>query len=301
MFSLPDDRRANAAERLSTAADRMQSRAERFFRPRMVGFLFAVVVLILAAISIRIVVKTHNNKVDDRDTPNVSESGNAETAGDKDFLLAFVDDSDNTIRMLAVLHADEGAGRFTARYVSPTVVVNVNNTDGMLQTHYQSSGAQGLCAAVQTYLQGTGDTNLTIDNYLLFDDDNFTSMAKMMGDFSLDVDTRIEFHYKGIPNIIEPGTKITTPDMLCKYFAYLCSTLYSGGEAAVTDLLRLLATKMFMNLDPSEPTETRLRRFVDCADDTNVTAMDISTYAASLPAYVTGREMIEIACVGVDR
>ncbi|MBQ5970007.1 MAG: hypothetical protein IJL52_07795 [Clostridia bacterium] len=287
-----DDRRANAADRFSYAADRMQNKAERFFRPKTVGLLFALVIAVLVAISILVVVHEKNShRVDDNDAPVSSPGGEQQTAGDKDFLLAFIDDSDDTIRMLAALHANESEGRFSVRYVSPSAVVSINNMDGTLQSHYQSNGAPGLCAAAAAYLQ------CTIDRYLLFDDNDFIAMAKLMSDFSLEIDMRADFTYKEIPITIEPGTQITTPDMLCKYFAYLCDNLYSGGEAAVTEMLSLLATKLFS--DTSEPMDAHLQRFADCASSTNVVAMDIGTYAASLPVYVEGRDRVEIICDGV--
>ena len=65
----------------------------------------------------------------------------------------------------------------------------------------------------------------------------------------------------------------------------------------MTEMLSLLATKLFS--DTSEPMDAHLQRFADCASSTNVVAMDIGTYAASLPVYVEGRDRVEIICDGV--
>ena len=284
-FSLPE-------KKIATAADRMQSKAERFFRPKTVGFLFAALVLVLALISILVLRHEWGQKSIPQEESGTDVSSNLtqETAGDKDFLIAFVDDSDQTIQMLAALHANESEGQLSVRYVSPEAVVNVNNMEDTLTAHYRSGSGEGLCAATAAYLQST------IDRYLLLDDDDFIAMTKMMGDFTMDIEERVESTYKGISFIIEPGTRSLTPDMLCKYFAYLCDSLYSGGEAAVTALLSELATRLFF--DSTEPMDEHLQKFVDMST-TNVTAIDTGTYAASLPAYVDGRERIEILCDGV--
>ena len=285
-FSLPE-------EKIATVTDRVQSKAERFFRPKTVIIIFSAIVLVLAAISTVVILKERapSGVPDETVASDVPAPGASAPTEDVDLMLTFIDDSDKTILLLGVLHVDIRTQQFSIRYVSPLSRADVNNLNATMQAHYLQGGGSELLWAVSSVL------GRDVARYLIFDDDDFIAMARLMGDHELTVETRTDYTYKGLSLTFEAGPQKMIPDVLCKYFTYLCESADQGGEAAVTDFLSYLATKLAF--ESTEPMDEHLTKAFGSMDG-NVTAIDISAYAAGLTLCKEKMDRIDVICEGVS-
>lgn len=289
---LPEEELATAADRVQTQAARVQKKAEAFFRPKTVALLFFSVIFLLAVVSLIVIIKEKKPASTEEDTTAVLAEDAQPQMESVNFLLAFMDDTVDKIRMLAVLHADRPTGSFSVRYFAPDVRSEVNNLNDTMQAHYRQGGASELLWATGEYL---GET---VERYILFDDDDLLAVTKLLGEHTVMVEENIRSNQNGVDYIIEKGPQTMRADALCKYFIGRSESVYTGGEAQMTQVLSLFASWLLLEKTETDPGQ-RLTSFFSCTSS-NVSAMDISAYAADLPAYRDGKDTIEITLESVS-
>ena len=284
-FSIDDETRRTIDETKNKAmlrADRAMRVTDRLLQPRLVLPLFAVLLALLVLVSGVVLIREHNKPT--ADSGNTSESSYETQPADlakgtlqANFLLVFADNNTGTLRMLAVVHADSEQNALSVRYVSPSDRVNVNNLNGSMQQHYDKGGATELSWAVGTYM------DQTMDRYVIVNNDRFIIFCKTLGEHELLISPAVQTEYDGVAFVIKEGKQKLTSDMLCKYFGYCCQTLYTGGDAKVSELLEYLMQKLLAD-ENSTRFDQILAKLVSGAT-TNLSAMDLQAYSAVRAAF----------------
>lgn len=268
--------------------------AGRILNPKIIIPAFAVFIVLLAAVSVVVVLQEKKPT-----QPVAAESTTANEVAaalavldqfDSDFLISFADRDEATIGMLAIVHINSETCEASVLYVPPTGKTDVNNLNGTILDHYIQGGINELVWAVGEY------TGRSIDRYIVADDDAFLSFAKGLGDVELEIDENINHSYKGVSYIIEKGKQKLTADTLFKYYAYLCDSLYSGGEQKLTELLSYLITEVLCPEGDSK-IETQYKNIVDNLQ-TNISAKDVSSYGGAAVSYVEKNNAVKIVSEG---
>ena len=298
-FTIDEDTRRTIDEtkdRAARAGDRLLGLIDSLLRPQLVLPLFGAVVVLLVLVSAVVMIREHRPSAQPVEsteaTVGAADSAAVQGTLQGNFMLVFTD-NDSRIKMLAVMRADSEAHTLSVSYVQPAERTDVNNLSGSMQQHFDKGGATELAWAVGTWM------DRTIDRYVIVNDDRFILFCKGLGEHELTVDTAVQAEYNGISFVIKAGRQKMTSDVLCKYFGYSCQSLYSGGDAKVSELLGYLAQKLLSPENDARFDRILARLISDTT--TNVSAMDLQGYSAVRPAFCPDGAPVEVVNEGVFR
>ena len=300
-FELDDETKRALDETMQKAEsgkERVLGVIDGILQPRLVLPLFLGVLLLLSIISAVVVAKEHREAAATEpmlSTEAAPDATDAKVRGalQGNFLLAFANGENAVLRMLAVVQADSAQSSLRVRYVSPDERVEVNNLNGTMQQHYDKGGATELSWAVGAC------ADCTIDRYVIVNNDRFISFCKNLGEHELEIEAPVRAEYEGLSFVIESGRQTLTSDTLCKYFGYLCQSLYLGGDDKVTALLNYLAQSL-ISLESDTQLDRILAKLIS-QTTTNISAMDLQTYSAVRPAFCPDGTPVALVNEGVFR
>lgn len=265
------------------ASMRREDKIKRFFSNRILLSAFAVLVVLIAAVSVVTLITEKRNSEPTGTEPlalaavqNVDSSAPQELKAD--FLLAVCSEEKRTVSLLACLTADSEKGSFEISYLSPSQRCVVGSTEGSIEEHFRRSGSDGLIWAVRSC------SGKAVDRYVLVDEKNVIDVFKVFGEQVLNVEHEIRHTYNGISFIINEGTQNFSADNLAKYLFYLCD---SGAEEkeSLTGLISRFLTLSLGNGNADELDE-KYDRLVNLIK-TDISAMDIATYGQVLSSFVS--------------
>ena len=278
------------------AGDRALRVTDSLLRPQLVLPLFGALLVVLALVSMIVMIREHRPKPQPTEPTEITQQTQDPAAArgtlQGNFLLVFVDNG-GRIKMLGVMRADSEEHSLSVSYVQPSERANVNNLNGSMQQHYDKGGATELAWAVGTFM------DRTIDRYVIANDDRFINFCKMLGEHELVIESGVQAEYEGISFVIKAGQQKLTSDTLCKYFGYSCKSLYTGGDAKVSELLGYLTQKL---LSPENDArfDRILAKLIGEAT-TNISAMDLQGYSAVRPAFCLDGAPVVLTNEGVFR
>lgn len=284
----PDEEKQREAQQLARRVE------ARFLNRRIVVPAFILLLALLVAASVAVILHERGQTQPQEETSLTETTTDLTVAPEAlkgNFLLALSKGDSRQIRMLAVLQADSVSGELSVFYVPTHTQVLVNNTESSIQRHYTVGGESELVWAVA---QATGTQ---IDRYLVVTDAGLLQIARMFGEHVLTIDEDLEFDIDGISYKIEKGEQTLSVDMLCKYMDYLCDALYRGGDAKVTELLSYFASGLFCGVSESALPQRMTLLFRNITS--NVSALDLSAYAAASPQFTADRDALTIENEGV--
>lgn len=169
--------------------------------------------------------------------------------------------------LLFVLSLDSESEKSKIFFLDPEAVCKVNEIEGSLEYHLENGGVSQLVLAVSEYMDAE------IDRYLVGDEKDFIELIKHLGDVEIDVKESISYNHNGLSYIIDKGVQVMTPDMLLKYFVYLCDDTVTYGET-----LRLIFAqfaKMLFDRDTSQQAQDNFGKVIGYFE-TNISALDFS-------------------------
>ena len=266
----------------------------RFFNRRIVVPLFIGLIVLLLLTSTVVVLREHGKHVDGEElssTETTLETTRTPEVLQGNFLLALTKNDTRELQMLAVLQVDSVSGELSVFYVPPHLQVLVNNTESSIQRHYVVGGESELTWAVA---QATGTQ---IDRYLIVNGVYLQQIARMFGEHVLNVEEDILYESGGITYNIDKGEQTMSADVLSRYVEYECDRLYRGGDAKVTELLAYFTGGLLCGVSETAMQQRLTLLFRNITS--NVTAMDLPAYAASVSQLTAGKETLQIANEGV--
>lgn len=182
-------------------------------------------------------------------------------------LLFALDNEKDELTLLFVLSLDSEEKESKIFFIDPTAACRVNEIDGDMNYHHKNGGISQLVLAVSEY------TGVEISRYLAGDDKAFTNLIRYIGDMEIDVKESVNYTHDGLSYIIDEGKQVMTPDMLLKYFIYLCSDTEKHNES-IRSLLALFAKTLFDSGD-SQQAQDNFGSVIGYFE-TNISALDFS-------------------------
>lgn len=249
------------------------------FSKKFLAIAFSLVVALISIVSLITVISERNDASEITTTAVQSseDTMQAVTAISPaqdfrgNFLLLLDDDSSEDIHMIALVRLDSYENSMRISFVNKNATCTVNDFSGTLTQHYKKGGIKQLVWAVGDY------TNISIERYLVGDEDAFERFVKSLGSMDVNIPEKVSHDHHGIGYIIEKGTQALTPPMFLKYFLYLCSQ--DKGES-VAELLVLMGINVFSEAD-DEKFQDNMEAFTKTFD-TNISAVDFGTYKGAL-------------------
>lgn len=237
---------------------------------------FIAIVSLLAALSIGMMIIEGIKKTPEETTaPDEAETTTAQQIETtavaenelKTNILFALDNEQNELKLLFLMSVDSEERESKIFFIDPTAACKVNEIDGDMNYHHTNGGASQLILAVSEY------TGLEISRYLVGDDKAFTGMIKYMGDVEIDVKESISYTHDGLNYIIDEGKQVMTPDMLLKYFIYLCDDTEKNNES-LRSLFAIFAKTLFDSGD-SQQAQDNFSNIIGFFE-TNISALDFS-------------------------
>lgn len=182
-------------------------------------------------------------------------------------ILFGLDDENKNLHLLFVMSLDSAEGKTKIFFLDKEAVCKVNEVEGSMDYHYKNGGVSQLVLAASQY------TSISIDRYLVGDEKAFTNLIRYMGDLEIDVEESISYTLAGLSYIIDKGKQVMTPDMLLKYFVYLCNDTVRYNEN-IREIFALFASTLF-DCEDSQQAQDNFGSVIGFFE-TNISALDFS-------------------------
>lgn len=182
-------------------------------------------------------------------------------------ILFGLDDEEKNLHLLFVISLDSATEESKIFFLDKEAVCKVNEVEGSMDYHYKNGGVSQLVLAASQY------TDISIDRYLVGDEKAFTSLIRYMGDLEINVQESISYTLAGLSYIIDKGKQVMTPDMLLKYFVYLCNNTEKYSEN-LKEIFALFASTLF-DCEDSQQAQDNFGKVIGFFE-TNISALDFS-------------------------
>ena len=187
------------------------------------------------------------------------------------FLLALT--YDEKIELLGVLRVDSEEKNMKVSFLSADTYCRFNNLDGTMNDHYKNGGVTELLWAVGEY------ANISIEKYLVADSNEFIALLEHMGEMTVNLEHDVICGQDAASFVIEEGHQTLIPNMMSKYFYYICDnqTQYSDE---IADVMALFAKTLFCTETP-EKAQENFDYMISCLE-TDISALDFNDHKASV-------------------
>ncbi len=192
------------------------------------------------------------------------------------FLLVLGDEEE--INLISLVGLDSVEQKVRVAFISPEAVCYAGNKTATMTEHFRDGGILQLREAVSSF------ADVTIGKYVLGDESDFTNLIMDMGEFPVMVDERVEASHDGVSFIIDSGEQVLIPDMMLKYFLYLCEN-QPVSYVKLANIMMLLGEKLFSTGD-DESLENNINIFIS-GFETDISALDFSEYKLAVKKLAT--------------
>ena len=240
---------------------------------------FGIILSLISAVSVAVVISEVTDKPED-ETTSVAETAEISKTGvffesrneiKGNFLLLLNAEESQDVYLIAVVKLDSERNTMNISFLNKNLTCNIGGFSGTLTEHYNEGGAKQLVWAVGEY------TGISIERYLVGDEDSFQKFCNLIGDVHINIPERISHSYEGLGYIIEKGEQNLTPSMFMRYFLYLCSKDLSES---ISNIMVLMGMEAFYAED-EDTLEKNLETFGKYFD-TNISAVDLGRFKGAL-------------------
>lgn len=250
----------------------------RTFDKKTIIIAFSVLIAVIAAISGLFVVGEIKN--DDTQsttlantTTDIPVSAIQTQQINANFLFVLTDGEN--VDLLSVVGLNSEDKKIRVAFIDKKSIASAENNTLTLESHYRVGGMNQLVTAVSNY------ANITIHRYLEGDEAKLKTLIGEMGNFTIDVEEKIVSEHNGISFIIESGTQTMIPDVMSKYFIYLCSDT-DKHYVKLANIMMLFGERLFA-VEEDEKVEKNLSKLITIYN-TNISAVDYSDYKPAIKA-----------------
>lgn len=267
-------------------AERKKQMRERKIDIKLLVIAFAVIVVVLAAISAVTVISEKDGKAAETtasdalpaaavsDTAAEGKLSEEQLPLNANILLAFTEDGNSGLELLSIVNIDSEAGNIRISYIPTNTFRKVNNLSGTMAEHIENGGIKELLWAVGEY------AGISIERYVCIDEADFVNIMKKIGDFEVKIEEDISHEYNGISFIIDKGTHQFAPDSMLKYIVYLCHTL-SSDPKTLTDIMAGIAGRLISDDKGNKRTAESYEKVINNVE-TDISAFDIVNYSQAI-------------------
>lgn len=252
---------------------------QKDFSSRFIARAFVIALCLISVVSIAVVISEIADKPEETLTTVAETTEQAQSAFLSDstknfkgnFLLLLNAENSEDVYLIAVVRLDSEQNTMNIAFLNKNVTCKAGDISGALTEHYNKGGAKQLMWAVGEY------TGISIERYLVGDEDSFQKFCDLLGDMHMNIPERVSHSYEGLGYIIEKGEQNLTPSMFLRYFLYLCSKDLSES---ISNIMVLMGMEAFSAED-----EDTLQKNLDTFGkyfDTNISAVDLGRYKGAI-------------------
>lgn len=185
---------------------------------------FCAVIALICAVSGIFVIsevagdKTSTTQADTTNSFSVTLNQNEEHPLRANLLFA-LEGEENNLELLGVMRLCSEDKCIKVSFVGPETYCSFNNLSGTMNDHYKNGGTTQLVWAVGEL------AGISIERYIIADYSSFKSLLNRIGDMNVYLEHEVICGQDAASLIIEKGPQTLVPEMMTKYFGYLCSDL----------------------------------------------------------------------------
>lgn len=194
---------------------------------------------------------------------------------DCNFLLALT--YDEKIELLAVMRVDSAEKTMKISFLSGDTYCSFNKLKGTMNQHYKKGGITELVWAVGEY------AGISIERYLIADENSFAAMLEHIGEMTVNLEHEVICGQDAASFVIEAGQQTLIPNMMAKYFYYICDGIDKYSEE-ITDVMALYAKSLFCQNE--EAAASNVDYMIGCIE-TDISALDFSNYKSEFLSLAT--------------
>ncbi len=191
------------------------------------------------------------------------------------FLLALTYEQD--IELLGVLRVDSAEKTMKISFLSDDTYCSFNKLKGTMNQHYKKGGITELIWAVGEY------AGISIERYIIADQRTFVALLEHMGEMTVNLEHEVICGQDAASFIIEEGQQTLIPNMMAKYFYYICEYTEKYSEE-ITDVMALYAKALFCKNE--EIAEDNFDYMIGCIE-TDISALDFNNYKSEFLSLAT--------------
>lgn len=189
--------------------------------------------------------------------------------------LLFALEGDEKLEFLGVMRLDSQEKNIKVSFLNPETYCSFNKLSGTMNEHYTQGGTTQLVWAVGEY------AGISIERFIIADYSAFKTILNRIGDMSVVLEHDVICGQDAASLIIEEGQQVLVPEMMTKYFGYLCSDLNKyGSEIAKT--MMSYGEKLFCSEDENSVEESF--NFIVSTCSTDISAQDYVGYKQAIKA-----------------
>lgn len=190
------------------------------------------------------------------------------------FLLALTYEED--IELLGVLRLDSAEDTMKLSFLSGDTYCSFNNLKGTMNQHYKKGGITELVWAVGEY------AGISIERYIIADQKTFVALLEYIGEMTVNLEHQVICGQDAASFVIEEGQQTLIPNMMAKYFYYICEGCPEYNEE-IADVMALYAKSLFCAGD-SEEVKTNFDYLISCIE-TDISALDFNNYKSAILSF----------------
>lgn len=251
---------------------------------------FCALIALIAAVSGLFVIKEASKE--DSTTSEISDTAESTITGLSEDVpmtanLLFALEGDENLDLLGVLRMDSQEKSVRVSFLDSDTYCSFNKLSGTMNEHYKQGGTTQLVWAVGEY------ASISIERFVIADYNTFKSVLNSIGDMTVNLEHDVICGQDAASLVIEEGQQTLVPEMMTKYFGYLCGNLEEYSDEIAKTMMNF-GEKIFCNIEDEEAFYKSFERLISLFN-TNVSAQDYVTYKAAIKSMANKEILQKIA------
>lgn len=239
---------------------------------------FCAVIALVGAVSGIFLIGDASDKADSTTQSDTSSQLlSAVRTGDETPVKAnvlFALEGDDKLELLGVMRVVSSEKSVKVAFLNPQTYCSFNNLEGTMNEHYSQGGATELVWAVGEY------AGISIERYVIADYTTFKSILNGIGDMSVSLEHDVICGENAASFVIEKGQQTLVPEMMTKYFAYICGDLTSYSDE-IARIMMSFGEKIFCADENEDRVYKSFERLISLLK-TDVSAQDYVNYKLAI-------------------
>ncbi len=189
--------------------------------------------------------------------------------------LLFALEGDGKLDLLGVMRLNSQDRSVKVSFISGETYCSFNKLSGTMNEHYAHGGTTQLVWAVGEY------AGISIERFVVADYNAFKNLLNRIGDMTVILEHDVICGQDAASLIIEEGQQVLVPEMMTKYFGYLCSDLAKYGDEIAKTMMSY-GEKLFCAEDENAVEESF--NFIVSSCKTDISAQDYVSYKLAIKA-----------------
>ncbi len=256
---------------------------------KTVIIVFCAVIALVCAVSGVFVIKEIGNDNKTTTAEETSDGLTAAVSSDSEIPLKanllFALEGDKRLELLGVMRLNSADKSLKVSFIRGETYCSFNKLKGTMNEHYKEGGIKQLVWAVGEY------AGISIERYIVADYTSFKSILNRIGDMTVVLQHDIICGQDAASFIIEEGQQTLVPEMMTKYFGYLCENESAFSEE-IANIMMKYGEELFCKDETAVENNFNaiISEFL-----TDISAQDYVTYKSAIKALACREALSSIA------